>query len=164
MLILIEQRNENNYKPAVIQPFFFKSFTADPLPIGLSSYLMLIVYQVFQKSFSPAYLTSMPIAQYFNFVNPLSSLLLRAQLVFSSSIVLPRTLCLFKPRIPVTSTLVHLLEYITSILIVYSECGSYKSAARCVRIMWNIEDMMFLIQRGQCSRLGTHFGIATASL
>ena len=46
----------------------------------------------------------------------------------------------------------------------YSECGSYKSAARCVRIMWNIEDMMCLIQRGQCSRLGTHFGIAIASL
>ena len=55
------------------------------------------------------------------------------------------------------------VNHFTSILIVYSECGSYKSAARCVRIMWNIEDMMYLIQRGQCSRLGTHFGIAIVS-
>ena len=37
-------------------------------------------------------------------------------------------------------------------LIVYLECGFFKGAGRCVRIMWNIEDMMGLIQRGQCCR------------
>ena len=44
--------------------------------------------------------------------------LLRAQLVFSSSIVLPRIFCPFKPIILVTSTLFHLLENIISVALI----------------------------------------------
>ena len=61
-----------------------------------------------------AFLTRMLIPQYFKSVN---HVLLRAQLVFSSSIVLPRIFCPFKPIILVTSTLFHLLENITVMII-----------------------------------------------
>ena len=45
------------------------------------------------------------------------NVLLRAQLVFSSSMALPGIFCPFKPTILVTSTLLHLLEYITVMII-----------------------------------------------
>ena len=45
------------------------------------------------------------------------NVLLRAKLVVSSSIVLPVIFCPFRPTILVTSTLVHLLEYITVMII-----------------------------------------------
>ena len=104
-----------------------------PIPIELRSEKKLQTSRnltLFSKVSLPAHslLAFHPTSSLFHFNLPFQekkppfcfffiNLLLRAQLVFSSSIVLPEIFCPFKPTILVTSTLVHLLEYITAMII-----------------------------------------------
>ena len=74
------------------------------------------------------------------------NVLLRAHLVFSSSIVLPEMFCPFKPTILVTSTLVHLLEHITATITTTAIIAPVIIAIICLnfcfKIVYNITNLI----------------------
>ena len=77
------------------------------------------------------------------------NVLLRAQLVFSSSIVLPGIFCPFTPTILVTSTLVHLVEYITVTIITTAIIAPViiviVSLDFCFKILYDIANLIYPI-------------------